>query len=234
MLRKQAITEFRKTIEQQGQVHLLRIIRKHLTEAPKTDDKLPTVRQLVQKKWEKLGESKKEIGYFKTYEVEKNRLLSKFDEGYEKLIGRSASLDLKSLAKGFSRISGIQWGFILPPRNLKFQHPKLEQHFILLRKVPIFIAEVSSEWWNTMFEQTLRKNLDSEDRDFLLQIHSLLLDFQKGFDDGRSLHSIAQQFFSLKLEVSTSKDLTLTLDPFSFQMLERFFASLLNPPRESE
>lgn len=235
MSKRNAVLQLKKTIEEQGQVHLLRIIRKHLSENPRTDDKLPTFRSLMRKKWQSLQASQKEVGYLETLREKKEALVSDLFQKYLKVkLPTDLTVNKAFLFEKFILFSGMQWGVLLPPRNLKFQHHKLDQHFIRLRRVPIFFTEVSCEWWKTILEQTLRRPMPETEKEFLTSLYQTLLNFEKGLETGMDLHTLGQQFFSLKLEVATAKDFTLALDPFSFQMLERFFASLLNPARESE
>lgn len=237
-----ALKHLRKTIEEQGHVHLIRIVRKHLTENPRIKETVPTFKSLFLEKVSHWRNEKSKLGLEAAFEQEKGKLKD-FAKSHllfvsEGLVQYKAELKkqsgVKSVLAGLSRTAGLQWGALLPPRNLKLQHHKLEQHFILFRRVPIFIAEVSTEWWSLMLEQALRKCIHEQEKQILFHIQSVVHEFKKGFEQGMDIHTYLQQAFSLKKEVVTAKDVTLPLDPFSFQLIEHFFASLLNPPKENE
>ena len=237
-----AIKHLKKTIEDQGHVHLIRIVRKHITENPRIKETVPTFKTQFLKLVSDWREEKKKLGLESAFENEKAKIknraatsLLRLSEGIEQYRRDTQSQSrLKTVVKGLSRVAGLQWGTFLPPRNLKLQHHKLDQHFILFKRVPIFIAEVSAEWWTLMLEQTARKCIFPEEKKVIAELQNIVLEFKKGFEKGMDLHTYIQQTFSLKNEVLTAKDLTIPLDPFSFQLFEHFFASLLNPPKEHE
>ena len=234
-----AVKHLKNAIAEQGQVHFVRIVRKHLSENPRIAETVPTLKAFLTKKASEWRIQKSQLGLESAFENEKKRMASFATDNLLRLTESIHSINseirsknkINTALKVISRTAGLQWGTLLPPRNLKLQHHKLEQHFIVFRRVPLFIAEVSTEWWSIMLEQALRKSTSEQEKTVLRTLESLVSDFKKGYEQGMDIHTYLQQTFSLKNEVLTARDLTIPLDPFSFQMMERFFSSLLNPQK---